>query len=58
MNMTENTGGLVQPIKRPAREIDTLRDTLDDALRRIAALEVEVARLRGELPQIPTENFE
>ena len=37
-------------IERLPAETDSLRDALEEALRRIDRLEEEVARLRGELP--------
>lgn len=37
-------------IERLPKDNDSLRDALEDALKRIEKLEEELARLRGELP--------
>ncbi|MDX8349554.1 hypothetical protein SLH49_16340 [Cognatiyoonia sp. IB215446] len=42
--------------ERLSSDNESLRDALEEALRRIAELETEVARLRGELP--PAEDDE
>ncbi|MEL7149687.1 MAG: hypothetical protein AAGK71_03075 [Pseudomonadota bacterium] len=37
-------------IERLPKDNDSLRDALEEALKRIETLEIEIARLRGELP--------
>ncbi len=50
MNRNGDSACIGRRIERPAREIDELREMVQDLARRVAALEDEIGRLRGDGP--------